>query len=72
MRMVKFMIPFVLALIVCAGTQAAEKEHKLMGDLSAKPADAKAGVVAVLSTHGHKGKDAIDSAVEMTAVIIEM
>lgn len=59
MRMVKFMVPFVLALIVCSGAQAGEKEtgHKLVGELSAKPADAKAGVVAVLATHGHKAKD---------------
>ena len=58
MRMVKFMVPFVLALIVCAGSQAAEKgdAHKLVGELSAKPADAKTGVVAVLATHGHKDK----------------
>lgn len=58
MRMLKFMVPFVLALIVSAGSEAAEKSvAKLTGELSAKPADAKAGVVAVLSTKGRKGKD---------------
>ena len=57
MRMVKFMLPLVLALIVCAGAQAEEK-HKdhWVGALSAKGADAKEGVVGVLSIAPH-GKD---------------
>lgn len=58
MRMVKFMIPLALALIVCAGAQAAEEKHKdhWVGALSAKGADAKEGVVGVLSIPAH-GKD---------------
>ena len=59
MRMVKFMLPLVLALIVCAGAQAEEK-HKdgghWIGALSAKGADAKEGVVGVLTIAPH-GKD---------------
>ena len=57
MRMVKFMIPLALALIICAGAQAEEKKAgkggSFMGTLAAKPADAKEGVIATLAIkHG--------------------
>src|ERR1043165_3449096 len=56
MRIAKFVAPMVLALIVCASTQAADKPAKdgtkFNGTLGAKPADAKEGVVATLVVKG--------------------
>ena len=55
MRMVKFAIPMLLALVIMAGARAEDaKEEKISGKLAAAPAG-KAGVVAVLTTHKGKG-----------------
>lgn len=57
MRMVKFAAALFLAAVIASGAQAAEKGAKLTGELSDKPADAKAGVVAVLTVKARKPKD---------------
>src|SRR5207248_447697 len=47
MRMLKFALPLVLAMVVAGVVHADEGEWT--GTLSEKPADAKAGIVAVLT-----------------------
>ena len=55
MRMLKFAVPMVLALIVISSARAEDADAtKISGKVSAAPAG-KTGVVAVLTTH--KGKD---------------
>jgi hypothetical protein len=54
--MVKFAVPMLLALMIVSGARAEDaKEEKISGKIAAAPAGAKAGVIAVLTTH--KGKD---------------
>lgn len=53
MRMVKFVVPFMLAVFL-ASAQAAEKAGgKMHGELAAAPTGATAGVVGVLTVKGH-------------------
>lgn len=57
MRMIKFMIPLAIALILCASAQAEEgKSGSWKGTLAPREADAKEGVVAVLTLNS-KNKD---------------
>ena len=67
MRIAKFMAPLVLALICCAGVQAAEKDAtKFSGTLAAKAADAKPDVLGTLTVKG-KGANAESKTYTLTA-----
>ncbi len=62
MRMVKYVVPFMLALLISVSAQSAEKKEggKVHGDLTAAPAGSAAGVVGVVTVkaHGKPGAEA--------------
>jgi hypothetical protein len=49
MKLVRFVLPFAFLLFVASSVFAAEEGKSFKGTLAEKPADAKAGVVAVLT-----------------------
>lgn len=60
MRMVKYVVPFMLAMFIMSAQSAEEKHMGVHGDLTAAPAGAAAGVVGVVTVkaHGKPGADA--------------
>ncbi|MEI6236144.1 MAG: hypothetical protein WCT04_24070 [Planctomycetota bacterium] len=59
MRMVKFVVPFLLALFLSCAQGAEKKEGGgIHGELAAAPAGSAAGVVGVVTVKGHAKKGA--------------